>query len=90
MCLKQQVEGRNANNAWVAQKASTVLRNEPNAKVLQTWMQDTHKVPITYGTTWRGVQLTLKEIYGNLIVPSICCIDGKQKFYIDPPMVSFR
>lgn len=60
MCLKQQVEGTNANNTWVAQKVSPVLRNEPNVKVLQTWMQDTHKVPITYDTTWRGVQLTLK------------------------------
>lgn len=61
------LKGRNASKAWVAQKASPILRNEPNlgAKVLQTRLQDTYKVSITYDTAWKGLQLALKQIYGD-------------------------
>jgi hypothetical protein len=57
----------NVNQAWVAQKALPLLRNEPSlgAKALQKRLQDTYNCRVSYDVTWKGMQEALKEMYGN-------------------------
>jgi hypothetical protein len=57
----------NANQAWVAQKALPLLRNEPSlgAKTLQKRLQDTYNCRVSYDVTWKEMQEALKEMHGN-------------------------
>jgi hypothetical protein len=57
----------NANQAWVAQKALPLLRNETSlgAKALQKRLQDTYNCRVSYDVTWKGMHEALKEMYDN-------------------------
>jgi hypothetical protein len=56
-----------ANCKWVASKAMSVLRAEPNigAKELQRRLETNHLYELAYDTVWRGKQRALDEVYGK-------------------------
>lgn len=56
-----------ASYHWVAEKAITFLKKDPNmgAKKLQQELEDKYQVTIGYSTVWAGRQIAAEKKFGT-------------------------
>jgi hypothetical protein len=62
-----QARGKEASKAWIANRATEVLKTTPNlgAKKLQVELERQFPIKMSYNKVWEGRQLALKGLHGT-------------------------